>query len=311
METRQTRRGFIGGLALTGIGIGLGASLAFPGAAGAVALSQVHGTSKQGGLKLRAKPNGGAAVLAILPEQTPLTVRATASDWFKVTALGKTGYLNSNDVLLTGAPSTEINRGNPNRKQAALTFDAGSDRGNALRIIQILKQHKIKGSFGLTGAWVTANPKDAKAIATAAHQPLNHTISHPSFTGVSDGTHGISPARRLSQVIGNEALLAAAGVPMAKPYWRPPYGDIDQSVLQDLGAAGYDKTVMWSVDSMGWAGASVDEIHATVMNAAEPGMIVLMHVGAESQDVDALDRIITDLKDQGYGFGTVAEVIKP
>jgi peptidoglycan/xylan/chitin deacetylase (PgdA/CDA1 family) len=68
---------------------------------------------------------------------------------------------------------------------------------------------------------------------------------------------------------------------------------------------------MWTVDTLGWNGATVDQIHARTMNAAKPGMIVLMHVGAESQDAFALDRVISSLKAAGYGFGTVAEVIAP
>jgi peptidoglycan/xylan/chitin deacetylase (PgdA/CDA1 family) len=38
------------------------------------------------------------------------------------------------------------------------------------------------------------------------------------------------------------------------------------------------------------------------------GAIVLMHVGAASQDANALDRIIRDLKAQHYTFATVAVV---
>ena len=310
MEHRQSRRGFIGGLVLAGAG--LGAGLILPEPAGAVPLSNVHAyVSNPGGHNLRTAPNWSATVIKTLPTGTPLNVLATAGDWFKVYALGRTGYVNSWRVTLTGTPSTVIARGNTSRKQVALTFDCGSDRGYIVKILALLQAWKIKGSFGLTGAWVQANPSDALAIAQAGHQPINHTLDHPSFTGYSTGTDPISPAFRLSRLVGNESVLANAGVPKAMPYWRPPYGDYDNGVLRDVGAAGYSKTIMWTVDTLGWNGATVNQIHDRVMSAAKWGMIVLMHVGADSQDAYALDRIISDLKDQGYGFGTVAQVIAP
>lgn len=312
MDERISRRGFIGGLALAGIGAGLGVGLILPEPAGAVALSNVHAVvSNSGGLNLRASASWSGTVIKTLPNGTPLDVLATNGDWFKVSALGRTGYVHSERVTLTGAPSKVITRGNTSRKQVALTFDCGSDRGYIVKILALLQAWKIKGSFGLTGDWVQANPSDALAIAQAGHQPINHTINHPSFTGYSTGTGPISPAFRLSRLVGNETILGSAHVPKALPYWRPPYGDYDDGVLRDAGAAGYSKTIMWTVDSLGWNGATINQIHDRVMSAAKWGMIVLMHVGGDSQDAFALDQIISDLKDQGYGFGTVAQVIAP
>ena len=80
-------------------------------------------------------------------------------------------------------------------------------------------------------------------------QVINHTLNHPSYTGESAG-EAISPARRLSQIVGNESKLRAAGA-SSKPYWRLPYGDIDDGVLRDVGAGGYGLTVMWTIDSIG------------------------------------------------------------
>ena len=59
----------------------------------------------------------------------------------------------------------------------------------------------------------------------------------------------------------------------------------------------------------GWNGLTADEIYARVMGNMGWGKIVLMHVGAASQDANALDRIIRELETQGYSFGTFAEVI--
>jgi peptidoglycan/xylan/chitin deacetylase (PgdA/CDA1 family) len=226
-----------------------------------------------------------------------------------VSASGVTGWVNSWYVVLTGTKSTVITRGNTAKKRVALTFDAGSDLGYTQTIITILEQYGITATFGITGSWINAYPDYAAWIVADGHQLLNHTLNHPSYTGVSVGGNPISPAKRLAQIQANENLLWGLAGAGSRPYWRPPYGDIDSSVLRDAGALGYSKTIMWTVDSMGWNGYSTDEIYQRVIANSGNGAIVLMHVGSASQDANALDRIIRRFKAKGYGFGTVAQVL--
>jgi peptidoglycan/xylan/chitin deacetylase (PgdA/CDA1 family) len=281
-----------------------------PQSASAVSLSGVSAViSNPGGLNLRRSASWSGSVIKTLPTGTRLTVLGTNADWFKVTARGSTGYVNSWRTTLIGTPSTVIRRGNVNRKMVALTFDAGSDLGYTRTIIRTLEQYGVRASFGLTGDWVDAYPDYAAWIAGDGFQVINHTLNHPSYTGESAG-EAISPARRLSQIVGNESKLRAAGA-SSKPYWRPPYGDIDDGVLRDVGAGGYGLTVMWTIDSMGWNGYSADQIVSRVLGNIGNGSIVLMHVGAASQDAAALPRIIKALQARGYRFGTVANVIAP
>lgn len=178
-------------------------------------------------------------------------------------------------------------------------------------IIEVLEKYGIRASFGLTGSWITDYPHYAAWIAADGHQIINHTLNHPSYTGESNPSGPISPARRLSQLVANEAKIRAIGGQTSKPYWRPPFADRDWSVLRDLGAAGYSRTVLWSIDTMGWDGATANQIYRTVVDNTGNGTIVLMHVGAASQDAAALERIINALRGRGYAFGTVAQVIAP
>jgi peptidoglycan/xylan/chitin deacetylase (PgdA/CDA1 family) len=193
----------------------------------------------------------------------------------------------------------------------ALTFDAGADLGHTEQIIEILEEYEIPASFGLTGSWISKYPDYAAWIAADGNQILNHTLNHPSFTGTSDPSGPISPAKRLSQLAANETKIRGIGGKTSKPYWRPPFADRDWSVLRDVGAAGYSKTVLWTIDTMGWNGATTDQIYQKVVGGAGNGVIVLMHVGAASHDAAALERIIQTLRARGYAFGTVAEVIAP
>lgn len=289
----------------------VGANLVRPDEASAVAITNVTGvvSSGDGYLNIRTGPSTSYRILGRAYNGDTLTILQTSSNWFKVSYGSLVGWVNSWYVVLNGTPSTVITRGNTTRKQIALTFDAGSDLGYTQKIIELLEAYGIIASFGLTGDWMNSYPDYAAWIAADGHQLLNHTLKHPSYTGYSTGTSPLSPAKRLAQIQANELIIQDVCGRGCKPWWRPPYGDYDWSVLRDVGALGYSRTVMWTVDSMGWAGYTPSQIYSRVINAAGNGVIVLMHVGGASQDANALESIILRLSAMGYSFGTVRQVV--
>ena len=67
--------------------------------------------------------------------------------------------------------------------------------------------------------------------------------------------------------------------------------------------------MLWTVDSLGWQGLSAAAITTRCLDRTVPGAILLFHVGAASQDAAALPAILAGLRQRGYEFGTVADVI--
>jgi peptidoglycan/xylan/chitin deacetylase (PgdA/CDA1 family) len=291
---------------------GMALDLVNPAITEAVALSNVSGvvSSADGWLNLRSGPGSQYRIVRSLPNGTSFAATATSGDWFRINALGQIGWVNSWYTTLTGQRSVAYTRGNTGRKQVALTFDCGSDLGYTDQILDIIGSHGVPASFGLCGDWLSSFPDHARSVVESGHQLINHTLNHRSFTGLSTpGTGSRSPAKRLSQIQANETLIRQMTGARAKPYWRPPFGDYDASVLRDAGALGYTRTAMWTIDSLGWNKLTADEIYSRLMKRVAWGAIVLMHVGAESQDANALDRLIRQLKALGYSFGTFAQVI--
>jgi peptidoglycan/xylan/chitin deacetylase (PgdA/CDA1 family) len=202
-----------------------------------------------------------------------------------------------------------IYHGDPNDPNVALTFDAGSDVGYAAEILDVLRANGITASFGMTGLWAENHPELVARMADEGHLLMNHTYDHASFTGHTTNEAPLSRAQRFEQLDRAEAAIVAASARSTRPWFRPPYGDQDASVLADVGLRGYSHMVMWSVDSLGWKGIPASEVTQRCLDAAEPGAIFLLHVGAASTDFEALQDIIDGVRARGLGFATVAQLM--
>ncbi len=206
-------------------------------------------------------------------------------------------------------PSTEIRRGPTDRRIIALTFDAGSDRGYTVAILDTLKAKRVHAAFGMTGTWARANPALVRRMVAEGHIVVNHTDTHRSFTGYSTQTRPLTTAQRNAELSRAESAVAAAGGPSMKPWFRPPYGDLDAGVLRDAGAAGYSKTLLWTVDSLGWKGLSARAITERCAKGAVNGAIFLFHVGSASQDGVALPGMIDRFRRGGWRLWRVDHLL--
>ena len=91
--------------------------------------------------------------------------------------------------------------------------------------------------------------------------------------------------------------------------FRPPYGDYDNHVIKGVRACGY-YPIQWDVDSLDWKDYGVDSIVNTVCSHKHlgNGSIILCHNGAK-YTAQALDTLITTLKDKGYEFVPLSQLI--
>lgn len=211
----------------------------------------------------------------------------------------------------TTGPAQVIDRGVTTRRSVALTFDAGADRGYAEAILNELRRQRVRASFGMTGVWAQANPDLVQRMAAEGHQLMNHSYDHDSFTGLSTGRRAQTPAQRVWQLQTTEAIINELTGASTLPYFRSPYGDTDASVLRDIGANGYGYNVLWTVDSRGWLHYTAGQIIQRCLAQAAPGAIYVMHVGIQSQDGPALPQIINGLREQGYSFETIDQILRP
>jgi peptidoglycan/xylan/chitin deacetylase (PgdA/CDA1 family) len=188
----------------------------------------------------------------------------------------------------------------------ALTFDAGADRGYAEDILNTLLDEQVPATFGLTGRWALSSPDLVERMGAEGHLVINHTLDHRSFTGLSDRLGGLSTARRQQELLDADGVIAPLIRHTTCPWYRLPYGDGDRRVVADVAPIGYTQQVGWTIDTLGWRGARLQDIVARSLRLAVPNAVYVMHVGIQSRDGPALPTIIAGLRRMGYGFATVA-----
>ena len=183
----------------------------------------------------------------------------------------------------------------------ALTFDAAWGNEDTQKILEILKKHDVHVTFFMTGGWVENYPDDVKAILAAGHDLGNHSENHKNMSQLSDA----EKKEELMKV--HDKVRTLTGYEMF--LFRPPYGDYDNAVVNVAKDCGY-YTIQWDVDSLEWKDYGVDSIIKTVTEHKHlgNGSIILCHNGAK-YTAQALDTLITKLKEKGYTFVPVSELI--
>jgi peptidoglycan/xylan/chitin deacetylase (PgdA/CDA1 family) len=214
------------------------------------------------------------------------------------------------EVIYTSIPAAllgvDLERIPTTQKVVALTFDAGANDAGLRSILATLAANGVPGTFFLTGNWVNQFPSDPALIYNSGNRIGNHSMTHPDFTTLTDAQimAEISSAQRTIEAAGGDPL----------PFFRFPFGARDSRTIADANAAGY-VPIRWTVDTLGWQGTMNGTrgpgfIVQRVMASAQPGEIVLMHLGSNPDDGSTLDaaalpEVISQLRAAGYGFVTL------
>lgn len=204
-----------------------------------------------------------------------------------------------------------IHSGNTTKPQIALTFDDGPIAEKTDKVLAVLKKHNVKATFFLIGQNVENLPALAQQIQDAGHLLGNHTFSHIENKGSDGIEHGLVglPEEQVREELDktNKAVYAATGSTLK--YFRPTYGEYDGQVIRLAKELGLT-AIHWSIDPMDWDSDRVnsDSIVNTLRHEVRNGSIVLLHDHGNST-VQALDIAIPELKQKGFQFVTVDELL--
>ncbi len=185
-------------------------------------------------------------------------------------------------------------------KVIALTFDDGPNTTTTYEVLEVLKKHGVVASFFLIGNNITDESAEAVKYAYDLGCEIdNHSRSHDYMNEMS----AEDCAAEYQYV--DDKVFEITGE--HTKFFRPPYLAIDFPMWDYI-----DVPFIAGIGCDDWnAKVDVDRRVAVVEKKAADGAIILMHdAEGNHQTVEAIDRIIPDLKAQGYKFVTVSELFE-
>lgn len=201
-------------------------------------------------------------------------------------------YGNSNRKLPIYYVKTE-------EKKIALTFDCAWGVDYTDELLKILKEENVSVTFFMVKFWVEKYPEYVKKIFDNGHEIGTHSSTHPymSKLSVKDQT------KELTQSIKSIEDIIKSKVNC----FRPPYGDYNDALIDTASNLNL-YTIQWDVDSLDWKNLPAEQIEERVLTRAKNGSIVLFHNQGLNTS-KSLKNIITKLKERGYAFCSVYDLI--
>jgi peptidoglycan-N-acetylglucosamine deacetylase len=190
-----------------------------------------------------------------------------------------------------------------NEKVIALTFD-DAPSGHTNEVLQILRDAGIKATFYAVGENLEKYPEMGKLISESGNEIGNHSYSHRRMIFKT-------PAFVKNEIEKTDALIRDTGY-SGEITFRPPNGKKLLALPLFLRTHNR-KTIMWDIEPESFPEASKDakSIERNVLENAKPGSIVLLHPLSDANQItrDALPEVIQQLKEKGYKFVTVSELL--
>jgi peptidoglycan/xylan/chitin deacetylase (PgdA/CDA1 family) len=234
--------------------------------------------------------------------------------------------------------SKSFNRGSENIKQVALTFDGGSSNNVSQEILDILANKNVNATFFLTGQFIKEYKETVKRIVIEGHESSNHTWSHPHLTTFAENfkhntKDNITEETIYKQLVKTNHLFQAVTGKTMSPYWRAPYGEYNNQILQWAAKTGY-KHIGWThgngweetMDTFDWVADTSSKIYKTADEIVEKilnydkkpnktlnGTIILMHLGSERKKDyphQKLPELIDGLRKKGLELVTISKLLE-
>jgi peptidoglycan/xylan/chitin deacetylase (PgdA/CDA1 family) len=198
----------------------------------------------------------------------------------------------------------------PNRK-VVLTFDDGPDQNLTPKVLDLLKRHRIKATFFVTGGNASKMQGILKRAQDEGHLIGNHSWNHLNF-------HQLSYGQQSQQYVSTENVIRS--FKGGAKYFRYPFGNSSCEMNNLLKSRGYN-IVGWHVDSCDWGfekdgvvsernaricGVRAENMgnfvnHVLSTTRAKGGGILLFH-DIRGRAMSNLNSIIEGLLRDGYEF---------
>ena len=261
-------------------------------------------------LAVRSCPDATCPAIAVAPLGADIAVTGEEVDGFVPVAFeGASGYVSPFFVANDPGDPPFFAFGSPGCQRVAFLFNVGVGFPPAGGILDTLQAEDVPAAMFVMGWWVDQQPPPPvlARMVNAGYLIGSHGYEAVELTTRSDDdiiddvTHAAS------------AITQATGRPPA-PYFTPYAAAIDDRVRSLVATQGL-LPIAWEVPAADYgADVTADAVYDRVMDAMYDGAIVEFHLDAEASAAStgqALPRIIADLRQQGYQFVSIPDLLQP
>ncbi|MCC7495012.1 MAG: polysaccharide deacetylase family protein [Fimbriimonadaceae bacterium] len=191
-------------------------------------------------------------------------------------------------------------RGVAGAGRVALTFDDGPRPEYTEPILKLLRQHKARGTFLVTGRMSEKYPELVRAIAADGHEIGSHTYNHLHLDGLTRDEIAYEMIKTkvvLDDIVGVSSRLM-----------RPPGGHYNPKVREVLADLGYFP-VFWTVNCASFSRLSAAEASAAISGKTHDGGILLLHNGADNT-LSILPALLETLSRRGLRFVALSDLLR-
>ncbi|MEO6469205.1 MAG: bifunctional polysaccharide deacetylase/glycosyltransferase family 2 protein [Acidimicrobiia bacterium] len=195
-------------------------------------------------------------------------------------------------------------------KIVALTFDDGPDPRWTPKVLDVLAQEHVPGTFFVIGEQVVKHPKLVRRVLSQGGELGVHTYRHLEIS--SQSRSDLQRDLRMTQL----AIVGATGHGTA--LFRPPFitdrSNVGLRQYVSLAVASQDGyvTVLADQDSTDWSRPGAAALALRSIPKSGAGAIIELHDGGgdRAQTVAGLRMLIRALRASGYQFETVSSAAR-
>lgn len=202
------------------------------------------------------------------------------------------------DLIDKEAEAKEIINKYKDKKVIALTFDDGPSKYTE-KLLDILNEKEVKATFFLLGYKVENRIDTVKRMSEEGHNIGIHGYTHKLFTKLTEEeiNYEIETSRDIIENIIKDKVELI----------RVPYGAINELTTEVIEK--HELTsILWNIDSKDWKLRNCKKVTKRVVSSAKDKKIILMH-DTYLPSVNAASEIIDKLKEDGYCFVTIKELL--
>lgn len=226
----------------------------------------------------------------------------------RIVFIGIAGVLLAGFIILqvsggwfTESEEVALTKGSAEDPNIALTFNISWGEEKVHDILEKLEAEEVQATFFLSGEWAERHPEIVEKIAEGKHEIGMLGYRYKSYVKqeIEQVQRDLHLAQEVFSRLGYEDLNLL----------RTPSGHFNEEVLELAKKMGFE-VIHWNVNPNDWDNPGTEKIVDDVMKATSNGDILLLHASdSAKQTAGALETILPGLKNKGFSFVPISELI--